>query len=155
VYIIGVLRLLLAAAACAPIVGCGGSQGSQDFAGAMRSCIGEHQMSQASSSQDLAFATADARTRRVEAESGGGQMRSGDEMDWTFAVPSRRHPEYVVLAVVNNLVPYEQQPSDVKTFAIAVRHPERFDRVLFVRGPRARTILRQIDTCIGNEIVMR
>jgi hypothetical protein len=121
----------------------------------MRGCIGQHQMSQARSSHDLAFATADAGTRRVEAESGGGQMRSGDETDWTFAVPSRRHPEYVILAVLNNLVPYEQQSSDVTTFAIAVRHPERFDSVLFVRGPRARTTLRQIDNCFGSEIVMR
>jgi hypothetical protein len=146
-----VLRLLLAAVVCVPLVGCGGSH---NFAAAIRTCIGKQRMSQARSPGDLAFAAADARARRVEAESGGGQSRSGDATDWTFAVPSRHHPEYVVLAIVNNIVPYGQQPSDVRTFAIAVRHPERFDRVLFVRGPRARMMLRQIDTCIGNEIVM-
>ena len=74
-------------------------------------------------------------------------MRSGDETDWTFAVPSRRHPRYVIFAV-------DEMVAVPEPFAIAVRHPERFDGLWLARGPNAREVLRRIDTCLSNEIVM-
>ena len=80
---------------CALLAGCGGSGG---FAGAMRRCVGERQMSPVRSTDDLAFALQDVRRGRVETDDGSGRMRSGDETDWTVHEP----------------------------FAIAVRHPERF-----------------------------
>jgi hypothetical protein len=83
-------------------------------------------MSPVRSTADLAFAREDVRRRRVETDDGSGQMRSGDETDWTFAVP----------------------------LAIAVRHPERFDGLWLARGPNAREVLRRIDTCLSNEIMM-
>jgi hypothetical protein len=143
--------LVVLGAAMLP-AGCG--DGSGDFASAFRRCLGPERASLATSVKDLRFALADAGGARVEVEVGGGQMKSGDETDFTFAVPSYRHPRYVILALKNAIVdtPGPGTRAEAAYFGITIRHPERFDAVLVARRRAAPAFLKQIDRCMAPEI---
>jgi hypothetical protein len=148
----GVLRVAAATSLSVFLVGCSGSGG---YMNAINRCVRDQRPATADSRADLAFALTDARKARVEVVAGGGQNRSGVGTEWTFAVPSRGRPEYVVVALKNALIPLPAtHEQDVESFAIAVTHPERFDVVWFSRGQRARAFLARTDECISDEIVM-
>ena len=133
------------------LAGCGGDSGN--FAGSIRRCVGNGAYSAVSEPADLAFALEDLRERRVEVEYGGGQMRSGDETDFTFAIPSRRAPRYVVAAILNQMTTLPgSRREDLASFAAAVRHPERFDAVMLSRAPTAKAFLKRLDDCMADQI---
>jgi hypothetical protein len=82
-------------------------------------------------------------------------MRTGDATEWTFAVPSRRRPQYLIVAIANDLVTLPgTRRQDLASFAIAVAHPERFDAVWVSRGQRAQRLLRRMNTCLADEILI-
>ena len=126
---------------------------ARDFTAAVRHCVGERQFSSTASATDLAFATRDVENERVEVESGAGQMRSGDETDWTFAVPTRQSPEYVIVALKNEILNLPgTRRQDLASFKTVVTHPERFDAVWLARGTAAKRFLRRSDTCLAAQI---
>jgi hypothetical protein len=88
-------------ATCLPLTGC---YLTNDFAGAVRDCVGSNRFVVANSAAQLTFAQDDARRGRVSVVSGAGQMKSGDETDWRYAVPSQRAPQYVIVALKNTTV---------------------------------------------------
>lgn len=138
------------AGTCCWLSACGQSR---DFAAAIRHCVGDRQFSNATSATDLSFATRDVENKRVEVQSGAGQMRSGDETDWTFAVPTRQSPRYVIVALKNEILNLpDTRGQDLVSFKTVVRHPERFDAVWLARGAAAKRFLRRSDTCLSNEI---
>jgi hypothetical protein len=135
------------------LAGCGGSSGN--FARTLRRCVGNGGYSSVSQPADVAFALEDARQGRVEVEYGAGQMRGGDETDFAFAVPSRRAPRYVIAAIVNQITTLpESRREDLASFAVALKHPERFDAVMLSRAPSAKAFLERLDNCVADQIQM-
>jgi len=73
--------------------------------------------------------------------------------NFTFAVPSRRAPRYVIAAILNDVTRLPgSRREDLANFAVTLRHPDRFDAVMVSRAPAAKSFMARLDSCMADQL---